>query len=302
MISLFKRSKQDKTKMATGFQSLGLSEDILKSLSNLDYKIPTAIQNKAIPLVLTGRDLLAAAQTGTGKTAAFTLPMLQRLSKSSNNKTHIRSLILTPTRELAAQVLDSIIDYSEYLDIQSYAVFGGVNINPQKKRLYQGVDILVATPGRLLDLVQQGVVDLSNIEMVVLDEADRMLDMGFIHDMKKIIRYLPKKRQTLLFSATFSKDIRLLAQQFLFKPEEVSVTPKNAAANTVTQVLYSIDRKQKPSALLHLIETHQWFQVLVFHRTKHGANKLTKFLLKNGVNAAAIHGNKKSKCENHGIG
>ena len=151
---------------------------------------------------------------------------------------------------------------------------------------------MVATPGRLLDLVQQGVVDLSNIEMVVLDEADRMLDMGFIHDMKKIIRYLPKKRQTLLFSATFSKDIRLLAQQFLFKPEEVSVTPKNAAANTVTQVLYSIDRKQKPSALLHLIETHQWFQVLVFHRTKHGANKLTKFLLKNGVNAAAIHGNK----------
>lgn len=300
MMRFFKRQKQQQdkpdernnnNKVATGFQTLGLSKDLLRAIEKAGYKSPTPIQQKAIPLVIDGGDVLAAAQTGTGKTAAFTLPMLERLS-SPNQGRAIRALILTPTRELAAQVLDSIATYSQHLKLRSFAVFGGVNINPQKKKISQGVDILVATPGRLLDLVQQRVVDLSHIEMLVLDEADRMLDMGFIHDMKKIIGYLPKKRQTLLFSATFSKEIRSLAQQFLHRPTEVSVTPKNTAAKTVQQVVYSIDRKQKSEALLHLISNENWFQVLVFHRTKHGANKLTKFLMKNGVNATAIHGNK----------
>ena len=297
MMRFFKRNnkKDDKkpgsTKMVLGFNALGLSDGLLSAIENAGYTQPTPIQQQAIPLVIEGNDVLAAAQTGTGKTAAFTLPMLQQLS-SPNDGRKIRALILTPTRELAAQVLDSIATYSQHLKLRSFAVFGGVNINPQKKKIAQGVDILVATPGRLLDLVQQRVVNLSHIEMLVLDEADRMLDMGFIHDMKKIIGYLPKRRQTLLFSATFSKEIRELAQQFLYRPKEVSVTPKNTAAKTVQQVVYSIDRKQKSDALLHLISTENWFQVLVFHRTKHGANKLTKFLLKNGVNATAIHGNK----------
>ena len=273
---------------------MGLSDDILRALTEKGYQIPTAIQEKAIPEILSGHDVLAAAQTGTGKTAGFTLPMLQKLSlsKVGDKQRDIRALILTPTRELAAQILESIVTYGEYVDLSSMAVFGGVNINPQKQRLRRGIDILVATPGRLLDLVQQKSLDLKTIEFLVLDEADRMLDMGFIHDIKKIVSLLPKKRQTLLFSATFSPEIRSLAQRFLVSPKEISVTPKNAAANTVHQTVYAIERRQKSAALLHLITTQNPYQVLVFHRTKHGANKLTKFLVKHGINASAIHGNK----------
>lgn len=294
MIKIFDRFKQTKTNKKNPFDALGLSDDILRALTEKGYQTPTAIQEKAIPEILSGHDVLAAAQTGTGKTAGFTLPMLQKLSLSEveDKQRDIRALILTPTRELAAQILDSIVTYGEYVDLSSMAVFGGVNINPQKQRLRRGIDILVATPGRLLDLVQQRSLDLRAIEFLVLDEADRMLDMGFIHDIKKIVSLLPKKRQTLLFSATFSNEIRSLAQRFLVSPKEISVTPKNAAANTVRQTVYSIERRQKSSALLHLIKTHNPYQVLVFHRTKHGANKLTKFLVKHGINASAIHGNK----------
>ncbi len=294
MIKIFNRFKQPKKTKNNPFDALGLSDDILRALTEKGYQTPTAIQEKAIPEILSGHDVLAAAQTGTGKTAGFTLPMLQKLSLSEvgDKQRDIRALILTPTRELAAQILESIVTYGEHVDLSSMAVFGGVNINPQKQRLRRGIDILVATPGRLLDLVQQRSLDLKTIEFLVLDEADRMLDMGFIHDIKKIVSLLPKKRQMLLFSATFSPEIRSLAQRFLVSPKEISVTPKNAAANTVHQTVYSIERKQKSAALLHLITTKNPYQVLVFHRTKHGANKLTKFLVKHGINASAIHGNK----------
>lgn len=294
MIKLFNRLKQTKTKPIQSFDALGLSDDILRPLIEKGYQTPTPIQTQAIPEILSGHDVLAAAQTGTGKTAAFALPLLQKLSlrKKSDQKRNIQVLILTPTRELAAQILDAIVTYGEHVDLRSMAVFGGVNINPQKQRLKRGVDILVATPGRLLDLVQQKSLDLRTIEFFVLDEADRMLDMGFIHDIKKIASLLPKKRQTLLFSATFSPEIRSLAQRFLLSPKEISVSPKNATAKTVQQTFYAIERGQKPAALLHLITTQNPYQVLVFHRTKHGANKLTKFLVKHGINALAIHGNK----------
>lgn len=294
MIKIFNRFIQKKTINDNQFHALGLSNEIVRALSEKGYQTPTPIQEAAIPEILLGHDVLAAAQTGTGKTAGFTLPMLQKLSRTNVvDKRHgIRALILTPTRELAAQILESILTYGEYVDLCAMAVFGGVNINPQKQRLKQGVDILIATPGRLLDLVQQKSLDLRTIEFFVLDEADRMLDMGFIHDIKKIASLLPKKRQTLLFSATFSPEIRGLAQRFLVSPKEISVTPKNTTAKTVHQTIYAIEKRQKSAALLHLIRTQNPYQVLVFHRTKHGANKLTNFLLKHGINASAIHGNK----------
>jgi ATP-dependent RNA helicase RhlE len=278
-----------------GFSSLSLSPEILKALSEKGYIKPTPIQEKAIPVVLRGDDIMATAQTGTGKTAGFTLPILHRLSLDAEIKGKrrpIRALILTPTRELASQILASIHTYGVHLPLRSTVVFGGVNINPQKDQLKKGVDILVATPGRLLDLHGQGAISFSGLQTLVLDEADRMLDMGFIHDIKRLLTLIPKKRQTLLFSATFSRDIQALAKRFLNHPVDVSVNPKNSTAPKVQQTLYAVDKKQKPSLLHHLISTHNWYQVLVFTRTKHGANKLTAFLNKQNIVASAIHGNK----------
>lgn len=278
------------------FASLGLSAPLLKAVAEQGYDTPSPIQSQAIPAVLEGRDVMAAAQTGTGKTAGFTLPILHRLSQAERPQggSHIpvRALILTPTRELAAQVGESVVTYAKHLPLKSAVVFGGVKINPQIATLRQGVDILVATPGRLLDLYQQKVVRFDKLEVLVLDEADRMLDMGFIHDIRKILAVLPKQRQNLLFSATFSNDIRNLAKGLVNDPVEVSVTPRNAAATTVTQWVHPVDKSRKPALLSHLIQTHQWQQVLIFTRTKHGANRLTKYLEGQGIEAAAIHGNK----------
>ncbi|MEE4659550.1 MAG: DEAD/DEAH box helicase [Halieaceae bacterium] len=273
------------------FEELGLSDALLRAIATQGYDTPSPIQQKAIPHVLAGRDVMAAAQTGTGKTAAFTLPMLQRLRETAPGK-GIRALVITPTRELAAQVEDSVTRYGEHGKLRSQVVFGGVKINPQIAALKRGVDILVATPGRLLDLHGQGVVDLSQLEILVLDEADRMLDMGFIHDIRRVIKLLPQQRQTLMFSATFSGDIRELARQFMRDPVEVSVTPANSTADTVQQWVYPVDKGRKPELLAHLIKDRQWHQVLVFTRTKHGANRLTQKLEKTGITAAAIHGNK----------
>jgi ATP-dependent RNA helicase RhlE len=275
------------------FDTLGLREDILKAVAEQGYTQPSPIQSKAIPLVLNGDDVMAAAQTGTGKTAGFTLPILERLSDGKPAPANqARALILTPTRELAAQVYDNVSVYSRYLNLRSNVVFGGVKINPQMMRLRKGTDVLVATPGRLMDLFGQNAVKFQHLEVLVLDEADRMLDMGFIHDIKKIMNILPQKRQTLMFSATFSDDIRKLAKQFLNAPKEVSVTPKNSTATTVKQILHPVDKAKKSALLISLIREHAWFQVLVFVRTKHGANKLTKQLDSAGISAAAIHGNK----------
>ncbi len=275
------------------FDQLGLSAEILKAVSDQGYSEPSPIQAQAIPAVLDGKDVMAAAQTGTGKTAAFTLPILELLSKgqgAQNNQA--RALILTPTRELAAQVADNVAKYSVNLPLKSTVVFGGVKINPQMMKLRNGVDILVATPGRLLDLYNQRAVNFKNLEILVLDEADRMLDMGFIHDIKKILAVLPKQRQNLLFSATFSNDIRRLAKGLVNNPVEVSVAPANSTAKSVKQWIYPVDKKQKPALLIRLIEDNDWQQVLVFSRTKHGANKLTKILEGHNIRAAAIHGNK----------
>jgi len=277
------------------FASLGLSEEILRAVSERGYTEPTPIQAQAIPVVLSGGDLLAGAQTGTGKTAGFTLPILQLLSataKPSTGKTPIRALVLIPTRELAAQVEESVRDYGKYLKLKSMTMIGGVNINPQIKQLHGRVDILVATPGRLLDHVQQKTVDLSHVEILVLDEADRMLDMGFIRDIKKILALLPKKRQNLLFSATFSDEIKTLADSLLNKPALVEVARRNATAELITQKIYPVDRERKRALLSKLIKDHNWFQVLVFTRTKHGANNLAEYLNKEGITAMAIHGNK----------
>ncbi|WIX31801.1 DEAD/DEAH box helicase [Salinicola sp. JS01] len=275
------------------FDSLGLSAPLLKAVAEEGYDTPSPIQAQAIPAVLDGRDVMAAAQTGTGKTAGFTLPILQRLSQAQRpNGRPVRALILTPTRELAAQVGESVETYGKHLPLTSAVVFGGVKINPQIAKLKSGVDILVATPGRLLDLHQQKAVSFEALEVLVLDEADRMLDMGFIHDIRRILKVLPAKRQNLLFSATFSQDIRNLAKSIVNDPVEVSVTPRNTAAATVTQWVHPVDKSRKPALLSHLIETHQWQQVLVFTRTKHGANRLTKYLEGQGIEAAAIHGNK----------
>ena len=275
------------------FASLGLSLSILKAVEDKGYKIPSPIQAQAIPAVLQGKDVMAAAQTGTGKTAGFTLPLLELLSKGPNVKgNHTRALVLTPTRELAAQVGDSVKAYSEYLPLTSTVVYGGVKINPQMMRLRRGADVLVATPGRLLDLYNQRAVNFKQLEVLILDEADRMLDMGFIHDIRKIMALLPRQRQNLMFSATFSDDIRSLAKTIVRDPVEISVTPRNATAKTVKQWIYPVDKKKKPALLLKLITSNRWEQVLVFSKTKHGANKLVNYLDGNGLNAAAIHGNK----------
>ena len=273
------------------FDELGLSETLLRAVEEQGYNTPSPIQQKAIPPVLEGKDVMAAAQTGTGKTAAFTLPLLQRLSSLHPHR-GVRALVITPTRELAAQVEDSVSTYGKHGELRSCVVFGGVKINPQIARLRNGVDVLVATPGRLLDLHGQGAVDLDDLDILVLDEADRMLDMGFIHDIRKIIRILPEERQTLMFSATFSKEIRDLARNFMRNPVEVSVTPPNSTAETVKQWVYPVDKKRKPALLSHLVRDKQWHQVLVFTRTKHGANRLTRHLEQDGIAAAAIHGNK----------
>ena len=277
------------------FTKLGLSEPLLKAIAEAGYTIPSPIQQQAIPAVLSGHDLLAAAQTGTGKTAGFALPLLHRLSQKyyASNRP-IRVLILTPTRELAAQVGESVSQYGAHLHprLKTEVVFGGVKINPQMMRLRGGVDVLVATPGRLIDLVNQNAVKLDNVESLVLDEADRMLDMGFIRDIKKIIALLPKKRQNLLFSATFSEDIRKLTTGLLVNPIKIEVAARNTAAETVEQVAYLCNKTQKAELLCHLIKTEQWQQALVFTSTKHGANRLTEKLNKIDIKAAAIHGNK----------
>ncbi|MGB0846689.1 MAG: DEAD/DEAH box helicase [Thiolinea sp.] len=275
------------------FSSLGLSAPLVTAVTEQGYQTPSPIQAKAIPAVLEGRDVMAAAQTGTGKTAGFTLPILERLSRGQRARANqVRALILTPTRELAAQVGESVSTYGSHLPLRSSVVFGGVKINPQMQRLRPGVDILVATPGRLLDLFNQNAVKFKQLEILVLDEADRMLDMGFIHDIRKIIRLLPPERQNLMFSATFSDDIRKLAKGLIHNPVEISVSPRNTTAKTVEQWICPVDKKQKPALLKQLIIENKWSQVLVFSRTKHGADRLAKYLLKGGIEAAAIHGNK----------
>ncbi|EED32507.1 ATP-dependent rna helicase, dead box family [gamma proteobacterium NOR5-3] len=275
------------------FDTLGLLPDLAKAVNDRGYTEPTPIQIKSIPLVLDGQDVLAAAQTGTGKTAAFVLPILQRLAFVGLAKAgQVRTLVLTPTRELAAQVHASVEAYGQYLDLRSAVVFGGVKAEPQIAALARGVDTLVATPGRLLDLAQQGAVDFSALEVLVLDEADRMLDMGFIHDIRRIVDQLPENRQTLMFSATFSNEIRALAAQYLIDPVSVEVAAANSTTELVQQMAYPVDRDRKTDLLIHLLKYHQWSQVLIFCRTKHGANRLTKKLLAAGFKAAPIHGNK----------
>jgi ATP-dependent RNA helicase RhlE len=278
------------------FDSLGLSAELLRAIDEQGYSEPTPIQRKAIPIVLEGKDVLAGAQTGTGKTAGFTLPLLQRLSLSPAKKGRrpVRVLVLTPTRELAAQVNESVETYGRHLPLNSAVIFGGVKINPQIEKLRRGVDILVATPGRLLDHANQKTVDLSQVEILVLDEADRMLDMGFIHDIRKIMALLPDKnsRQTLLFSATFSDEIKQLANRLLNSPELIEVARRNTTAERIEQKVHLVDKLRKRELLSHMIGKHNWRQVLVFTRTKHGANRLAQQLEKDGLTAAAIHGNK----------
>ncbi|WP_291932640.1 DEAD/DEAH box helicase [Limnohabitans sp.] len=279
------------------FEELNLAPAIMQAVRELGYETPTPIQAQAIPAVLAGQDLLAGAQTGTGKTAAFTLPMLHKLSLTEPGKNRfggkaIRALVLTPTRELAAQVEESVRDYGKYLKLDSTVIFGGVGMNPQINKVKKGVDILVATPGRLLDLQGQGFLDLSTVEMLVLDEADRMLDMGFIHDVKKVLALVPKEKQSLLFSATFSDEIRELAGNLLKNPQSIQVTPSNTTVQRITQVIHPVGRSKKKDVLLHIIQKHDWSQVLVFTRTKFGANNVADFLTKNGVKAMALHGNK----------
>ena len=277
------------------FTDLGLSADILRAVADQGYDTPTPIQAQAIPVVLAGRDLMAAAQTGTGKTAGFTLPLLQRLSQDANlslKRFKPRALVLVPTRELAMQVQQSVFTYGKHLKLRSAAIYGGVAIGPQTKLLKAGVDIVVATPGRLLDHINQRGIDLSGIEMLVLDEADRMLDMGFIRDIRRILSLLPKRRQNLLFSATFSDDIRALATGLLDNPASIEVARRNAPAEAVAQCVYHVDRERKRDLLIRLIDDNNWHQVLVFTRTKHGADALAERLTKAGISAAALHGNK----------
>src|SRR5690349_1658224 len=277
------------------FDSLGLSEPLVRAVNELGYTSPTPIQQQAIPAVLNGGDLLAGAQTGTGKTAGFTLPILQRLltmPPAPGGKRVIRALILTPTRELAAQVEESVRAYGKYLKLKSTVMFGGVGINPQIDALRRGIDIVVATPGRLLDHMQQKTIDLSHIEILILDEADRMLDMGFIHDIKKVLAKLPPKRQNLLFSATFSDEIKELANSLLNSPATIEVARRNSTVEVIAQKIIPVDRDRKHPLLAHLIKSQNWFQVLVFTRTKHGANRLVEQLGKEGITGMAIHGNK----------
>ncbi|GAB3313453.1 DEAD/DEAH box helicase [Haliea atlantica] len=285
------------------FASLGLSDSLLRAIAEQGYDTPSPVQAKAIPLVLAGRDLMAAAQTGTGKTAAFTLPLLQRLDGGQPAaRGRCRALVLAPTRELAAQVHENIRNYGRHLRLRSAVVFGGVNINPQISRLRDGVDVLVATPGRLLDLHGQGVVKFDDLEILVFDEADRMLDMGFIHDIRRIVRLIPEQRQTLMFSATFSREIRELSGGYLRDPAQVEVSPANATADTVEQWVYPVDKQRKAALLCHLVNEERWEQVLVFTRTKHGANKLSQQLEKAGIRAAPIHGNKSQNARTRALG
>ena len=274
------------------FKELGLSAELLRAIDKKGYNEATPIQQQAIPLVLEGRDVLAGAQTGTGKTAGFTLPLLQHLQQSTENRRSVRALVLTPTRELAAQVGESVRDYGCYLPFRTTVIFGGVSINTQFAKLKKGVDVIVATPGRLLDHLQQGTIDLSKIDILVLDEADRMLDMGFIRDIRKIFKYMPKKRQTLLFSATFSDDIRRLAADLLDNPIEIQVAARNTTADRVKQLVLPVDKRRKRELLSHKIGAENWQQVLVFTRTKHGANRLAQQLTDDGIVSSAIHGNK----------
>jgi ATP-dependent RNA helicase RhlE len=276
------------------FNQLGLSAELLRAIDEQGYREATRIQQQAIPVILEGRDVLAGAQTGTGKTAGFTLPLLQQLqmARTKGQRGRVRVLILTPTRELTAQVGESVRNYGRYLPFKSTVIFGGVSINPQISKLRKGIDIVVATPGRLLDHVQRKTIDLSGVEMLVLDEADRMLDMGFIRDMRKIFAVLPKQRQTLMFSATFSNEIRRLGADLLNAPTELHAAPRNTAAERVRQIVYPVDRRRKRELLAHRIGAENWQQVLVFTRTKHGANRLAEQLSSDGLKAVAIHGNK----------
>ena len=276
------------------FSELGLSAELLRAIKNEGYQQATPIQQQAIPFILEGRDILAGAQTGTGKTAGFTLPLLQRLQTLDPNgrQNRVRALILVPTRELAAQVGESVKNYGRYLPFRSTVIFGGVSINPQISKLRKGVDIVVATPGRLLDHLQRGTIRLDGVDTLVLDEADRMLDMGFIHDIRKILKALPSRRQNLLFSATVSREISRLSKDLLHSPKEIQVARRNTTAERVTQVVHPVDRNRKRELLSHMIGAGNWSQVLVFTRTKHLANRLSKQLINDGLSATAIHGNK----------
>ena len=274
------------------FNQLGLSAELLRAVEDQGYQTATPIQQQAIPPILEGRDVLAGAQTGTGKTAGFTLPMLQRLQNGTANRRRIRALVLTPTRELAAQVAESVRCYGQHLPFRAAVIYGGVSINTQIARIRKGVDVVVATPGRLLDHVRQGTIDLSAIECLVLDEADRMLDMGFIRDIRAIMKVLPAERQNLLFSATFSNDIRRLAVDILDAPVEISVATNGKPAEGIDQVVYPVDKRRKRELLSHTIGSQNWRQVLVFTRTKHGANRLATQLEADGLTSTAIHGNK----------
>ena len=276
------------------FLNLGLCKELLRAIKEEGYTTPTPIQTESIPVILSKKDVLAAAQTGTGKTAGFTLPLLELLNKNylKDRKSAVKALILTPTRELATQVGESVEVYGKYLPFKSAVIFGGVGINPQKAILKKGVDIITATPGRLLDLVSQDCLDLSKVEFLVLDEADRMLDMGFIHDIKKILSILPKHRQNLLFSATFSPEIKKLADGLLKTPVLIEVSKANSTSHKVEQTVHHVDKERKKELLIHLLNKNSWKQVLVFTRTKHGANKLSEALIKDKITSAAIHGNK----------
>jgi ATP-dependent RNA helicase RhlE len=274
------------------FNQLGLSVELLRAIDEKGYRKATPIQQQAIPLIIDGSDILAGAQTGTGKTAGFALPVLQHLQTSKTNRRSVRALVLTPTRELAAQVGESFRNYGKYLPFKTAVIFGGVSINTQIAKLRKGVDVVVATPGRLLDHLQQQTIDLSKIEILVLDEADRMLDMGFIRDIKKILKVLPPRRQNLLFSATFSKEIRSLANNLLNAPTEIQVATRNTPADRIKQIVHPVDKRRKREMLSHRIGKENWKQVLVFTRTKHGANRLAGQLTADGINSAAIHGNK----------
>ena len=285
------------------FDELGLAEPLLRAVRDTGYTTPTPIQAQAIPPILRGADVMGAAQTGTGKTAGFTLPLLQRLDGGAPVKSNrARALVLTPTRELAAQIEDSVTTYGKYVKLRSTVVFGGVPINPQMMRLRKGVDVLVATPGRLLDLHSQRAVSFDDLEILVLDEADRMLDMGFIHDIRKIIALLPRKRQNLMFSATFSDDIRKLAKTITNDPVEIDVAPRNSTVDLIEQMVHPVDKNRKVELLSHLIRTDNWFQVLVFSRTKHGADKLVRRLGRDNIDAAAIHGNKSQSQRTKALG
>jgi len=275
------------------FKDLNLIDELLRAIQEEGYAEPTPIQKQAIPLILEGHDIMAGSQTGTGKTAGFTLPLLQLLMKAKHSgRRAVRALILTPTRELAAQVGENVSAYGKYLPLKSTVIFGGVNINPQINSLKSGMDIVIATPGRLLDHVGQGTIDLSQVDYLVLDEADRMLDMGFIRDIRKIIDLLPKNRQNLLFSATFSPEIKSLANSLLKSPKSIETVPHNTPVEVISQLVYSVDNKRKRELLTHLISSKNWKQVLVFTRTKHGANRLAEHLSTAGIPSMAIHGNK----------